>query len=426
MLYGAAEHSRDLDLAVLATPETLPALRGALDALNASVIDVPSFELRYLERWHAVHFSIPDESASPLRVDVMSRLRGVDAFPLLWERRTTVALSTGHGDAEVLVEVMALVDLVAARKTQRDKDWPMLRRLVDASFAAALVLRKIKLQLRERARSRSHRISFLSQLRTLSVVRNVRVSGAADAAERSSLAPGAIEVLLGQPTLEGRLHHRPFGIDDGEPRGVAAAILVDDHLPEDALEGEAVAMSGGDGSLVPAVALPLVAPIAKVVERMIRYMASDLQGRLLLTYIHNRITEQMLRRKITEARSLILLKHWNEARTDFEFRYWEEDFLGWIEELVRRNEAGEIEWVTLSEGLHGRDRDWQDEKGKNVRLVRMHYKHNQIFTDHTIPAASEVESFKFAVSPLSWDQIADMVRSAQPRKPLSARRSRSS
>ncbi len=137
VLYGAAEYSRDLDLAVLATPEALPALRGALDALNATVIAVPSFELRYLERGHAVHFSIPDESASPLRVDVMSRMRGVDAFPLLWERRTTIALSTGNGDADVFVDVMALEDLVAAKKTQRDKDWPMLRRLVDASYAAA-------------------------------------------------------------------------------------------------------------------------------------------------------------------------------------------------------------------------------------------------------------------------------------------------
>ena len=137
VLYGAAEYSRDLDLAVMAAPEALPALRGALDALNATVIAVPSFDLRYLERGHAVHFSIPDGSTSPLRVDVMSRMRGVDAFPLLWERRTTIGLPTGHGDAELLVEVMALEDLVAAKKTQRDKDWPMLRRLVDASYAAA-------------------------------------------------------------------------------------------------------------------------------------------------------------------------------------------------------------------------------------------------------------------------------------------------
>ena len=137
VLYGAAEYSRDLDLAVMATPEAMPALHAALGALNATVIAVPPFDVRYLERGHAVHFSIPDGSVSPLRVDIMSRLRGVDAFPALWERRTTIALPAGTEDAEVLVDVMALEDLVTAKKTQSDKDWPMLRRLVDASYAAA-------------------------------------------------------------------------------------------------------------------------------------------------------------------------------------------------------------------------------------------------------------------------------------------------
>ena len=137
VLYGAAEYSRDLDLAVLATPDALPALTAALDALQATVIEVPAFDVRYLERGHAVHFSIPDGSPSPLRVDIMSRLRGVDAFPALWQRRTTIALPDVEPGAELLVDVMALEDLVAAKKTQRDKDWPMLRRLVDASYAAA-------------------------------------------------------------------------------------------------------------------------------------------------------------------------------------------------------------------------------------------------------------------------------------------------
>jgi hypothetical protein len=30
---------------------------------------------------------------------------------------------------------MSLPDLVAAKKTQRDKDWPMIRRLIEASYA---------------------------------------------------------------------------------------------------------------------------------------------------------------------------------------------------------------------------------------------------------------------------------------------------
>ena len=104
VLYGAAEYSRDLDLAVLATREALPALTAALDALHATVIAIPSFDAHYLDRGHAVHFSIPDGSTSPLRVDIMSRMRGVDAFPILWERRTTIALPDAEGDHEVLVD----------------------------------------------------------------------------------------------------------------------------------------------------------------------------------------------------------------------------------------------------------------------------------------------------------------------------------
>jgi hypothetical protein len=39
--------------------------------------------------------------------------------------------------ADVFVNLLSLDDLVSAKKTQRDKDWPMLRRVVDASYAGA-------------------------------------------------------------------------------------------------------------------------------------------------------------------------------------------------------------------------------------------------------------------------------------------------
>ena len=141
VLYGAAEYSRDLDLAVLATGAALPRLTEALQALHATVIEVPRFEQQYLERGHAVHFSVPPDAdlgpVPPLRVDIMSRMRGVSPFEELWERRTTIALSDPASSSEVLVDLLSLGDLVNAKKTQRDKDWPMLRRLVDASYASA-------------------------------------------------------------------------------------------------------------------------------------------------------------------------------------------------------------------------------------------------------------------------------------------------
>ena len=64
-----------------------------------------------------------------MRVDVMSRLRGVGSFATLWGRRTTVSLPDGFS-----FDVLSLPDLVRAKKTQRDKDWPMLRRLVEAHY----------------------------------------------------------------------------------------------------------------------------------------------------------------------------------------------------------------------------------------------------------------------------------------------------
>jgi hypothetical protein len=132
ILYGAAEFSRDADIAVLADTENLRRLDTAIVALDASVEYVPPFEQHYLERGHAVHFRCARDDVRGLRVDVMARMRGVDAFPVLWERRATFSL--GVEMASIAVDVLALPDLVNAKKTQRDKDWPMIRRLLEASY----------------------------------------------------------------------------------------------------------------------------------------------------------------------------------------------------------------------------------------------------------------------------------------------------
>jgi hypothetical protein len=129
ILYGAAEFSRDADLAVLASPANLARLRKALDDLQAEVIAVPPFEARYLRRGHAVHFRCHHPEAAGMRVDVMTRMRGVDSFSRLWARRRSVRLPD-----RTRCDVMSLPDLVRAKKTQRDKDWPMLRRLVEADY----------------------------------------------------------------------------------------------------------------------------------------------------------------------------------------------------------------------------------------------------------------------------------------------------
>jgi hypothetical protein len=65
-----------------------------------------------------------------MHIDVMTKMRGVEAFESLWERRTTLADEEG-----VYYELLGIHDLVKAKKTQRDKDWPMIRRLVEAHYA---------------------------------------------------------------------------------------------------------------------------------------------------------------------------------------------------------------------------------------------------------------------------------------------------
>ena len=50
VLYGAAEFSRDTDLAILAEKENLEALCGTLAGLQAETITVPPLEKRFLDR----------------------------------------------------------------------------------------------------------------------------------------------------------------------------------------------------------------------------------------------------------------------------------------------------------------------------------------------------------------------------------------
>jgi hypothetical protein len=129
VFYGAAEFSRDTDIMLLLESGNLDRLKKALDELQAVCVAVPPFEVGYLKRRHAVRFRCLHPEAEKVRIDVLSCLRGVDPFEELWQRRTTIETET----AEVY-ELVSLPDLVTTKKTQQDKDWPMIRRLVEAHF----------------------------------------------------------------------------------------------------------------------------------------------------------------------------------------------------------------------------------------------------------------------------------------------------
>jgi hypothetical protein len=129
ILYGAAEFSRDVDLAVLADEQNLSRLQAALDELKADPVFLPPLSAQALQRGHACHFRSRLPGIDGLRIDVMSALHGCDPFDRLWARRRSVLVrSVGR------FPVLSLPDLTLAKKTQRDKDWPMIRRLVEADY----------------------------------------------------------------------------------------------------------------------------------------------------------------------------------------------------------------------------------------------------------------------------------------------------
>ena len=89
VFYGAAQVSKDVDLALLAEPANIQRLRGALRDLAAERIAVPPFDPALFDRGHAIHFRCRAPGVEGLRVDLMSKLRLLDRFETLWERRTT-------------------------------------------------------------------------------------------------------------------------------------------------------------------------------------------------------------------------------------------------------------------------------------------------------------------------------------------------
>lgn len=129
ILYGAAEFSRDIDLAIMVSSDNLENLKSALKELEAERIFYPDLSKDVLLKGHACHFRCQREDVKGLRVDIIGAMRGVDSFADLWERREEIDLSEAGK-----IAVMGLSDLVKSKKTQRDKDWPMIRRLIESDI----------------------------------------------------------------------------------------------------------------------------------------------------------------------------------------------------------------------------------------------------------------------------------------------------
>lgn len=203
IVYGAAEFSRDTDVAILAEPDNLRRLQSALTALDARVIAIPPFEPRYLARGHAVHFECgPASAAAGMRVDVMASMRNVPPFSECWERRSTFAL-----DEMGEIDVLGLEDLVNCKKTRRDKDWPMLRRLVERNY------------LDPELEPTPDRFRFwLRELRTAALL--------ADCVERARVAPVEIAAVLAEVTS--RREATAIAAQGGAEQVIEAALVTEE------------------------------------------------------------------------------------------------------------------------------------------------------------------------------------------------------
>jgi hypothetical protein len=131
VFYGAAQFSKDIDFTLLADEENYARLKAALLELKADRIAVPEFDPAALARGHAIHFRCQVPEAAGIRVDVMTRLRDLADFPVLWARRTTIEDEDG-----TLYDLLAVEDLVQAKKTQRARDWPVIEALVEGHYRA--------------------------------------------------------------------------------------------------------------------------------------------------------------------------------------------------------------------------------------------------------------------------------------------------
>lgn len=126
IIYGAAQFSRDSDFIVLCDSQNIIKLKKALKSLKAQNIYVPPLKKEFLDKGHACHFRCNLSSVKNLRIDILSKMKGCDSFEELWKRRFIVRPASAGA-----IDVIGLYDLVQSKKTQRDKDWFMINKLVE-------------------------------------------------------------------------------------------------------------------------------------------------------------------------------------------------------------------------------------------------------------------------------------------------------
>jgi len=129
ILYGGVEFSRDIDFTVMISPDNLNSITLALKELKGELVYFPNLSENVLRSGHACHFRCQEDDVKGLRIDILGNMRNVDPFSELWKRRELIEIN-GVG----FIAVLGITDLIKAKKTQRDRDWPMIRRLVEVDI----------------------------------------------------------------------------------------------------------------------------------------------------------------------------------------------------------------------------------------------------------------------------------------------------
>ncbi len=129
--YGASQFTRDADFWVNPTAKNLNALQTALRELKARPRFLPPMELAYLQKGHGVHFRFRHEGRDFL-IDLLGKPPRV--FSSFGVAAREAARVSWHGLSVPILDIPRLVD---TKKTNRDRDYPVIEKLADLVFENA-------------------------------------------------------------------------------------------------------------------------------------------------------------------------------------------------------------------------------------------------------------------------------------------------
>jgi len=125
VLYGAAEFSEDIDLWVSPDQENLNRLLAALGHLDARVGQLTPLVTEAHARFgHAFHFAVTEPDGQLWPLDVLGQPPRVDDFESAFAAAVTPLRSLPE------MKTIDPMRLVALKKTDREKDYPIIARLV--------------------------------------------------------------------------------------------------------------------------------------------------------------------------------------------------------------------------------------------------------------------------------------------------------